>query len=217
MGSVQDRLIMFIDYLNLNKSNFEQSIGKSNGFVDKVTDNIRQSSIRAIIDVYPELNKNWLLTGEGEMLNEPSEEDTYINKVDDVEYHLVPVVPYSAMGGAPSDFLPTGVRKNDCEHIISPIKADIVIQVTGDSMAPVFPSGSRVLGVKINPTDFIEWGCAFILLTDSGFVIKQVRKSSVVGHISCYSFNDNSIYAPFDIAMDKIREWYIVKGSIALH
>lgn len=215
--SIKERLTQFIQFKGLSMGAFERTCSLSNGFVCKVGDSIRRAKLENISAVYPELNTNWLLTGVGSMLNEEDTKDTYINKVEDMEYHLVPVVPYSAMGGTPTEFLPTGVRKNECEHIISPIKADIVVQVTGDSMAPVFPSGSRVLAVKINSEDFIEWGRIYILVTDSGFVIKQVRKSDKDGYVSCFSFNDNSIYAPFDIAINKIREWYIVKGSLALH
>lgn len=214
--TIKERLTQFIQHKGLSMGAFERNCSLSNGFVCKVGDSIRRAKLENISAIYPELNTNWLLTGVGSMLNE-EQQDTYINKVEDVEYHLVPVVPYSAMGGTPTEFLPTGVRKNECEHIISPIKADIVVQVTGDSMAPVFPSGSRVLAVKINSEDFIEWGRIYILVTDSGFVIKQVRKSDKDGYVSCFSFNDNSIYAPFDIAINKIREWYIVKGSLALH
>lgn len=214
--TIKERLTQFIQYKGISMGAFERACSLSNGFVCKVGDSIRRAKLENISAIYPELNTNWLLTGVGSMLNE-EQQDTYINKVEDVEYHLVPVVPYSAMGGTPTEFLPTGVRKNECEHIISPIKADIVVQVTGDSMAPVFPSGSRVLAVKINSEDFIEWGRIYILVTDSGFVIKQVRKSDKDGYVSCFSFNDNSIYAPFDIAINKIREWYIVKGSLALH
>jgi phage repressor protein C with HTH and peptisase S24 domain len=215
--TIKERLTQFIQYKGISMGAFERACSLSNGFVCKVGDSIRRAKLENISAIYPELNTNWLLTGVGSMLNEEESKDTYINKVEDVEYHLVPVVPYSAMGGTPTEFLPTGVRKNECEHIISPIKADIVVQVTGDSMAPVFPSGSRVLAVKINSEDFIEWGRIYILVTDSGFVIKQVRKSDKDGYVSCFSFNDNSIYAPFDIAINKIREWYIVKGSLALH
>lgn len=215
--SIKERLTQFIQFKGLSMGAFERTCSLSNGFVCKVGDSIRRAKLENISAVYPELNTNWLLTGVGSMLNEEDTKDTYINKVEDMEYHLVPVVPYSAMGGTPTEFLPTGVRKNECEHIISPIKADIVVQVTGDSMAPVFPSGSRVLAVKINSEDFIEWGRIYILVTDSGFVIKQVRKSDKDGYVSCFSFNDNSVYAPFDIAINKIREWYIVKGSLALH
>lgn len=216
-----ERLQAILNYENLNANTLADSLGfdKPQRLYDVLngkTKNISEKLADIILNIYPYYNKVWLLTGVGSMLNE-EQQDTYINKVEDVEYHLVPVVPYSAMGGTPTEFLPTGVRKNECEHIISPIKADIVVQVTGDSMAPVFPSGSRVLAVKINSEDFIEWGRIYILVTDSGFVIKQVRKSDKDGYVSCFSFNDNSIYAPFDIAINKIREWYIVKGSLALH
>ena len=67
--SVKDRLILFINYLNLTKSAFEQSIGVYNGFVNQVTNRTGVDKFGKILNKYPQLNKTWLLTGEGQMLN----------------------------------------------------------------------------------------------------------------------------------------------------
>ena len=67
--SVKDRLILFINYLKLTKSAFEQSIEVYNGFVNQVTNRTGVDKLRKILNKYPQLNKDWLLTGEGEMLN----------------------------------------------------------------------------------------------------------------------------------------------------
>lgn len=68
---VKERLIEFIDYLNVSKSAFERKCKLSNGFVDKSNDKIRDSSLQMIASAYPELNILWLQTGYGEMLLEP--------------------------------------------------------------------------------------------------------------------------------------------------
>lgn len=221
---VKERLIEFISYLGLGKSNFEKTIDKSNGFVDKVTDNIRPASVKAILDVYPMLNKEWLLTGGGSMIIHQFDKDTKfipkgdssINKVEDSTYS-VPLVPLSALAGKLTGFSLDGVTKQDCEFITSPIKgADFAVPVTGDSMAPEYPSGSRVLVQEINPNSFIEWGKVYVLDTCNGIVIKQLRKSNKDGYVSCFSINDNSIYAPFDISLADIHGIYRVLLCLAL-
>lgn len=55
---------------------FERSIGRSNGYVNSIKKNIGLEKILQIIEVYPNVNLNWLTTGEGEMyktdfVNEP--------------------------------------------------------------------------------------------------------------------------------------------------
>ena len=212
MNSVQSRLIAFIDFLNLNKSNFEQSIGKSNGFVDKVSDKIRPSSIKAILEVYPELNRDWLLYGEGEMLKN----DIIYNKVVETN-ELVPLVPISAMAGELTGFNLDGVTQAECERITSPIRGvDFAVPVHGESMYPEYPNGSRVLVKKIDHNAFIEWGKVYVVDTTNGIVLKQVRKSEKDNAIACYSLNDNSIYAPFDIAMKDVLAMYRVLMCLSM-
>ncbi|MBQ7774538.1 MAG: S24 family peptidase [Lachnospiraceae bacterium] len=63
------RLLQFLKYLNIGQQKFELSIGMSNGWVNKIGDNIRENTLQRIKEVYPELNIAWLKTGVGEMLN----------------------------------------------------------------------------------------------------------------------------------------------------
>lgn len=209
----RQRLRSFIEYINLSNREFEINCSISNGYVSK-DGNIRNDIRERILTAYPELNRTWLLTGDGNMLNDSN--DTYINKVDD-EIYYVPLVPLSAMAGKLTGFSLDGVTKQDCEFITSPIKgADFAVPVTGDSMAPEYPSGSRVLVQEINPNSFIEWGKVYVLDTCNGIVIKQLRKSNKEGHVSCFSINDNSIYAPFDISLADIHGIYRVLLCLAL-
>lgn len=68
---VKDRLIEFMKYKGISQRTLETQCGLSNGFVDKVGEGTRQSSLDKISAQYPELNIVWLRTGYGEMLYEP--------------------------------------------------------------------------------------------------------------------------------------------------
>lgn len=61
-------MIEFLSYLGKGQNKFESIVGLSRGFVNNVGDSIREASLAKITSVYPELNINWLKTGEGEML-----------------------------------------------------------------------------------------------------------------------------------------------------
>ncbi|OAV73552.1 hypothetical protein Barb6_00157 [Bacteroidales bacterium Barb6] len=65
---MKERLIEFLAYLNIGQLKFEENTGLSRGFVNKVGDSLRESSLEKILAKYPDLNTNWLKTGEGEMV-----------------------------------------------------------------------------------------------------------------------------------------------------
>ena len=66
--SVKERLIEFIKYKELSNSEFGRSIGVSAAFVSSMVKSIQPDKIERITLKYPELNIEWLLTGEGKML-----------------------------------------------------------------------------------------------------------------------------------------------------
>jgi hypothetical protein len=72
---VLERIKQFIDYKEIAISAFEKSIGMSNASLGKslkTGGTIGADKIGNILNVYPEINLRWLITGEGEMLNGPS-------------------------------------------------------------------------------------------------------------------------------------------------
>lgn len=121
------------------------------------------------------------------------------------------LVPMSAMGGSLSGFDMEGVRREDCEKVVSPVaNTDWVVPVCGDSMEPEYPNGSRVYVRKINPNDFIEWGNVYVLDTTNGLIIKVIMKSETPDCIQCVSLNPSGRYAPFDVPFRAIRDMYRV-------
>lgn len=66
---IKNRLFEFIKFKNIRKSHFEKACGLSNGYVNSIVDTISVKKLENILKTYPELNKTWLITGQGEMLN----------------------------------------------------------------------------------------------------------------------------------------------------
>jgi hypothetical protein len=64
-----DRTIQFIEFKGIKKSSFYKNTGLSNGYLDKVKE-LGADKILSIISFYTELNIEWLITGEGEMLKQ---------------------------------------------------------------------------------------------------------------------------------------------------
>lgn len=69
MNTLQDRLKQFITFLDLSVLAFENKCGMAQGTVNKMTDKSRQRTLEKIKKSYPQLNMEWLQTGNGEMLN----------------------------------------------------------------------------------------------------------------------------------------------------
>lgn len=66
--SVKERIKIFIEYENISIVGFEKSIKASNGYVNSISKSIGLDKLNSIIEIYPNLNIEWLLTGSGEML-----------------------------------------------------------------------------------------------------------------------------------------------------
>ena len=66
--NVKDRIKKFIDHERLSISAFEKTIEVSNGYVNSISKNIGIDKLNVIVEKYPQLSLEWLITGKGEML-----------------------------------------------------------------------------------------------------------------------------------------------------
>ena len=120
----------------------------------------------------------------------------------------VRLIPFEARGGMIGDFV-DGVMDYDCEMVVSPIKGvDFAMTVTGDSMAPEYNPGDRILIKRIDPNLFIEWGRVYVLDTPNGAVIKKLERSDEPGFVTCVSINPE--VSPFQVNVNAVRGWYRV-------
>lgn len=82
-STVKERLIAFISYLGMSKNAFENACGLSTRYVSNISASVSPDKLKKISLKFPELNVEWLLTGQGNMLREihstPSISQTNIN------------------------------------------------------------------------------------------------------------------------------------------
>ena len=67
-STVKQRLLEFLRYKNISQAKFTQQLGLSNGYVNNIRKGISNDVLLNIAKHFPELNRDWLLFGEGEML-----------------------------------------------------------------------------------------------------------------------------------------------------
>jgi len=133
---------------------------------------------------------------------------------EEISQEMVLVIPTGARAGTLADFA-NSTQAYECEQMVTPIKgADFAIQVTGDSMSPEYPSGSVILIKKINEKAFIEWGKTYVLDTENGAVIKNVRRTDNPEVIECVSLNP--AYQPFTMETKYVNGWYRVLMVLSL-
>lgn len=64
----KERLLQFIESQGISKSEFERRCGLGNGYLRGSSGNFGAKKLDDILRVFPMLNRDWLLTGNGEML-----------------------------------------------------------------------------------------------------------------------------------------------------
>ena len=200
-NSVKSRAVEFVNHLGIKMKTFEERCGLSSGYITSMRKGFGSDKLNNVLTAYPELSREWLLYGEGEMLK--SEET---GKKGDTE-HQIPLLPINAIGGSLNGYN-TQVMPSDCETITVPIKgAEMAVTVHGDSMAPEYPSGSIVLIKKIDERAFIEWGNVFVIDTINGVIVKRLLPcKDNEGRVLCESNNEK--FAPFELSLSDVRGIY---------
>ena len=212
MNTVKDRTLEFIKFKGLTMKAFEQRCDLSTGYVTSMRKGYGSEKLNNVLTAFPELNREWLLYGEGDMLSSSSsaqpQPSVKNERVADDEAYKVPLVPISALAGSLNDFS-LSVKRDDCETVISPIKdIDMAIKISGDSMEPEYPSDSQVFVKKINERAFLEWGRVYVLNTCNGIVIKRLMPTNDPNTVLCESINPK--YPPFEVNLENVNGVYRV-------
>lgn len=212
--TVKERLMEFIQYKNIAKRAFEEAVGLSNGYLNQLRNSPGVDKISAILETYPEINKVWLLTGEGSMLKPPPDGVPTARHASK-NSEGIPLIPISAMAGAFTG--DTTVMEYECERYVIPAfkGADFLIQVKGNSMQPTYYAGDLVACQRVPMGDlFFQWGKTYVLDTAQGALIKRIKHGSDNNHVLVVS--DNPEYEPFELARDQFYGVALVCGLVRL-
>lgn len=67
--SIKERTYAFIEYKGISVKKFEELCSLSNGYVSSMRKGFGEDKLNNVLTMFPELNRDWLVYGEGEMLN----------------------------------------------------------------------------------------------------------------------------------------------------
>lgn len=210
MEQFKKRLVEFARRrFDMGQNAFEDYCGINRGTINSIkVQGPTASIVSKISHKCPELNLNWLFSGDGQMLNGKEKEKP--------QGKMLPLIPIEAFAGPG---MPTyeDERIEDYYTVTDFKQSDFLIRVKGDSMSPKFCGGDLVACKRIpaDQTYFIQWGRIYVVYTRSqGVMIKRIRQSEREGWITCVS--ENPKYAPFDVPKEDIVSIALVNGAITL-
>lgn len=204
-----DRFDKYMTTKDLNDNQVTVSCGLSVGLLGKARrgdSDLGKKAIDKILSFYQDLNRVWLLTGEGEMLKESTDATVPHNRI---RYW----VDVDATAG--------GITLFDDQVTTKYIDLDIpefrdctdAVNLYGDSMLPLYKSGQIII-LKEWMESFIDYGNVYLVITKKGNrMVKYLRKGSDAQHVLCVS--ENKDFDPFEIEKDNILRLYLVKGGIS--
>lgn len=165
-----DILNKLLKYSELNGKSFSEKIGliRPQSIYDiqnGKTRNISPSMANNIISVFPEVNRVWLLTGEGEMLKNgiahETDNGTSIGSGKVIPYYDAEVAAGTEYGMEMTQTSPVGVIE-----IGGLLKdSEFAMRVYGNSMVPNYPAGC-VIGLRQYNEHFIEPGTVYVIETE---------------------------------------------------
>lgn len=211
METFKSRLQHFLKEENISASEFSRKMGLSPAYIASMRKAMPTEKIEKLIEVFPQLNRDWLMYGEGEMYRDMEGKEINPHRLD---RHLVPLIPTQAAAGSFPMFA-EGVSIHDCQRIYCPVDgADLAITVKGNSMEPEIHTGTILFIKRINDRAFIPWGTPLVLDTENGSVVKMIFPSQKSqDSVEARSYNPD--YPPYDIPLESIYGMYRILGEMS--
>lgn len=185
------------------------------------TKSISDAMAIKIVSVFPEINKIWLLTGEGNVLNSILAED---HSEESSKKNLIPLYDDAATIGGMNDMV---ADVNNPARVTEYVDAGdwfsgatSAIHHYGDSMIE-YPSGCILALKRVVDTRLIMNGENYVIETDEFRITKQVQDDG--DYIVAYSSNRETypdgrlIHAPIRIPKETIRHMDLVLGCVIKH
>ena len=207
------RIKQFIDFKKVNVSTFEKKINFSNGaFASQLKNNktIGVDKLENILNVYSDLNADWLLTGKGDMIRK------------EIKIKGIPFYDTEVIAGRDlvvnMDVVSEPVEMIDAGDWFR--DADGAMRVHGDSMQTKYPPGSIIAFKEVMDRELIIFGRDYVIETSEYRILKRLQKNITSAYVLACSYNEdkdavgNLIHAPFEVPLNKISRLFSVLGKV---
>lgn len=224
---LKSRVLAYCAKKNIALSTFEKRSGLSNGYFNQVKKRPSTEKIDKIKMAFDDLNIDWLLTGEGEMLKAPDKEGKGNDMAEGANLTVGKVIPLydaeaAAGNGYEMDMSPA--RPLEMIQIGGFLReSEAALRVYGSSMIPHYPPGC-IVALKPWVERFIEPGAVYVVETTTNRYLKRLMYNTDKTALRCVS--DNTIrhedgsakgelcYPEFEIPVEDVRRLFRVVGVI---
>ena len=227
--------VLIKHYAGGNKRDFSSKAGVPPTVIENIV-GTRQGNpsfevLQKILFAFADINPEWLLTGKGSMLKSDEKPDEVL-RVDfgtdqsRLSKKRIPFYDINAEAGT--------IQVSNMDAVSEPdewidagdwfLDADSAMRVHGDSMFPVYKSGSIVVMREVLDKTLIIFGHDYMIQTSEYRVIKRLQKSKKSGHYLACSINSETyekgelagclIHEPIDISIDQVAKLYRVLGCV---
>ena len=234
MCRIIDRVNDYIQYKGMSIRAFESEAGIKYSTIAaaiKRGTELNTATLLKIIDTYDDIDTDWLMKGEGEMIREPESHDAmppkvnadtnlelpytdefeYVNNDNDGKIPVVHELSYALLD--PDE--PGKIQADEYYYIKEFRNADFLMRLNGDYMAPKYKSGDLIACRNVKYSNFYQWGRIYALLTcHQGVVVGRVYPH--VNNVFIEVQPSNPDYPRWRIPNDEIAMVAIVVGAISL-
>ena len=234
MKTIVERIKEYLEFKGVSPSSAELKIAVSNGTLSKPFNSgttIKTNTLEKFLNIYNDINPEWLLTGNGLMIKDSkniiAEPIKSHRKTLDPIYELqrIPVFNLDASMGLVPQANGSGI---DEEKIIDYISlgmlpsCDGAVSATGDSMYPLLKAGDLVAYKSVSvDRNNIFFGEMYLLAIhiDETTTMKTIKfiHPSELGDEYIKIVSHNQYHASKDVKISQIAAMGLVRASIRIH
>ena len=199
---------------------FERTIGASKGVLSRAINNgtdIQSKWIQTIVENYPLYSPRWLLTGEGDMISQPTKKnDENFSEKAKISFEVGKGKPYydvDFLGGF-NEIFNSQTATPACNIIVPGFeKATAWCNVTGHSMEPRINHGDIIALHQCSIED-VQYGEIYAVVLDTIRTIKILRKGASPETLRYVPINTDN-FDEQEFPVSRIVNIFEVLGSVA--
>ena len=213
-STVKDRLKQYLSAKHISMAEFGRRIGVSGAYVTSMRKSIQPEKVEKIKSEFPDLNIDWLLTGDGVMCE---------STLEDVE-----IMPAPSEGATPIYNLDATCGSDGRsieflqEHIIGYVsmpnvsKSASIVRANGDSMTPAINDGDFIAVREVTDFDDIFYGQIYLVITAQNRMVKYVRRYEQDEENYVLLKSENPNYDDIKMPKKRIIKMFMVENILSL-
>ena len=220
--TIRDRVKQYLTFKHLSAREFERQCTLGNGVLGKITETTTPATLKKITD-NSDLNVEWLMTGEGEMLKHQDSPILDVNSQTQNNPRLIPFYDVETTGGYDGRISSSSDEGNLIGYIQPGGWFDgretAAIRHVGDSMVE-YPDGCILAVKEVKERHLLVPGRNYVIETTEYRITKRVQRGSSRDTLMLYSSNTERyedgrlIHEPFEIHLEDVRRIFSILGYI---